>query len=65
MASEIKKLTINNIVYAEYIIKNGTIYLEMIRPIIEGNDRVSESILMAIVQSMDDDKFERADYLNN
>lgn len=65
MASEIKKLKINDIVYAEYLIEDGTIHMKMIRPIIEGNDNVSENVLMAIIQSLDDTGFVRAGYLNN
>lgn len=65
MAHEIKRLIINDILYAVYLIEDDVIYLKMIRKVIPDNALVSENLLIAIVQSIEETKFTRASYLNN
>lgn len=65
MPKATKSLIINDIVFAEYIIEDDTIYLKMIRKVIPSNDQVSENLLISIVQSVENATFTRAAYLNN
>lgn len=65
MSQKIKSLIINDVLYAEYIIENDTIFLKMLRMVIPDNARVSENMLISIVQDVENTKFQRASFLNN
>lgn len=60
-----KQLTINGVIFAEYLIENDTIFLKMLKKIVPSNAQVSENVLILIAQSLEEKKFERASYLNN
>ena len=63
---EVKQLTINGTVYAEYQIIGNAIYFKMMIQIIEGegNEEASEDLLLKIIYMVEKVDFEYAGYLN-
>lgn len=61
---EIKELTINNIVYAKYLINGGTLHFKMMKKIIANDNEASEDILTQIISSIERKKFSYMAYLN-
>lgn len=65
MKEQIKQLIINEILFAEYTVDSETVFLKMIRRPIPGNDLASEGLLITLIESVENIKFQRASYLNN
>lgn len=61
---EIKELVINNIVYAKYSIDGGTLYLKVIKKIVNNHALASEDIIAKIISSIERKKFSYMAYLN-
>lgn len=62
--SKRKKLIINDILYAEYEIKNEILFLKIREPIMENDIGESEEVCHAIITIIEKQEFKGTAYLN-
>lgn len=59
-----KQLIINNKLYAKYEMEGAVLFLKMIIPIVKGDERRSEDLLIKIIRSIENVSIHSVAYLN-